>query len=441
MVYLSQAIATNDRERRILLEAPSRNRQAEGIRTGVSAAEAMSIVEREIAGSARPRDLLLYLHVPFCSSKCLFCDWVADVPVPQLRAGEGLRREYVEGLVRQVGFLGPRLRDMGYAPRHAYWGGGTPSRLDARDLEQIVGALDRAFDLRGIGEHTLEASPETLTPAKLGSMLAAGVNRISMGVQSFNDEELRRSGRAHSAAQAEDAIAMIREAGFANWNLDLIVALPDQTSEMLQHTLGKAVRSGAPHITVYVYRATAQTVMAEQMRKGHRERVGFHKIYRSYCAAQAALKAAGYEEYSFGYFAKRAEHRFKGEAYYYEFQGDYVGFGSGAGSILGHHYFKNASDDLHRFIRNPLAFEHCVRLSAVRLDLLADALRLALLTDGGIRFENFERLFGFEFSELRRQELFAAYLDAFRQCGAEFVESAGHLAVTPSTRIWMLLAA
>jgi coproporphyrinogen III oxidase-like Fe-S oxidoreductase len=432
---LVERIATNDRERKALLE---RGDDGGLLRRSVSAEDALSLIGGEVDRAAT-KDLLLYLHVPFCSSKCLFCDWVADVPVTQLRGGSEMRRRYVASLVKQIRYLGPRLSEMAYTPRHLYWGGGTPSKLEVDDFEEVGGALAESFNLALIDEHTIEVSPETLTPPKLHAMRRGGMNRLSLGVQSLDDEELRRSGRSHSSRQVEEAVELVRAAGFTNWNLDVILGLPGQSPEMLERTLSMVVKMEPPHVTTYLYRATPQTVMADQMNRGYRETVRFQKLYKAHGLAQRMLEAAGFHEYSLGYFTRQEESRFKGEAYYYGFQGEYVGFGSGAGSILGHHYFKNASDDLRRFMDDPLRFDYCVKVSAARVDLLADSLRVAMLTEGGINVRNFERLFGFQFAELREQPTFAAYLRAYRECGAVFIESPERLAITPATWIWLLL--
>lgn len=405
----------------------------EYVQDDLPAEEAIALISREV-NKEISKDLLIYMHIPFCSSKCLFCDWVADVPVVQLRGGPSMRASYVEGLVTQIKFFGPKLMEMGYTPRYIYWGGGTPSKLEPEEVEKISATLRESFDLTEIEEHTIETSPETLTMPKLKAMLASGIRRISMGVQSFNDEELRRSARSHSAKHAEEAVRLIYESGFENVNLDLIAAFPNQTAEMLQYTLRKTVELNPSHVTVYLYRATPQTVMAEQMRKGQREVVGLQKIFQSYKLAQTILGEAGYEEYTLGYFAKKPQYKFKGEEYYYSFQGDYIGFGSGAGSIMGHHYFKNSSRDQHAFIDQPLKFEHCVRLSAIRFDLIADILRLAMLTDTGIDYKNFKRLFGFNFSEIRNQEQFLNYLRYYKECGAVFLDSDERLSMTAETR-------
>ena len=397
----------------------------------MNATEALSRAASELKG-ADNKDLLIYIHVPFCNSKCTFCDWVTAIPVAELRSGPSTRHEYAQALCQQIRFCGPRLMDMGYTPKLVYWGGGTPSKLEATETAQVIAALHDSFDLSRVEEHTVEISPESITSQKLETMRSLGVNRISMGVQSFDDAELRKAARSHSAVEAEAAARSIKDAGFSNFNLDMIVAFPDQTTEVLNRSIRKAIELEPTHLSVYIYRPDPDTVMAQQISRGYRKLVSLEQMVASEELAKAMLEEAGYSEYMLGYYAKEPEHRFKGEEYYFCFQGDYIGFGSGAGSSLGHHLLLNARGNLHGFLERPLAFDECHKFSPGAS--LGEALRQALLTNTGINFRNFRRLFGFDFSEIRNQPSFEADLDFFRRCGAVFEETTEHLLVTEETR-------
>ena len=194
----------------------------------------LETVMRMIAPGARSRktkSLLLYLHVPFCSSKCHFCDWVVGYDTNDLVNTGDLRSRYVDALCTQIRSYGPRLRALGYTATHIYWGGGTPTRLAPEQLARIHGALAEAFDLSTVTEHTAECSPETVTRAHLDALMERGLNRASVGVQSFADPILRRMGRAHDAGQAERAIALFKDAGLKNFNIDLIAGMMGETTE------------------------------------------------------------------------------------------------------------------------------------------------------------------------------------------------------------------
>jgi putative oxygen-independent coproporphyrinogen III oxidase len=380
------------------------------------------------------KDLLIYIHVPFCNSKCVFCDWVADIPVANLKAASTLGNQYVKAICAQIRSYGPKLAAIGYTPKYIYWGGGTPSRLEPEQIVEIVNTLRESFDLSSLVQHAMETSPETLTIPKLEAIKKAGVQRLSMGVQSFNNAELRRSARSHSAEQAIKAVGMIREVGIEDFNLDLIAALPGQTMEMLEYSIQRTIELAPPHISLYVYRPDPRTVMAKQSNGGCREIVDLQKMKNAYERAKQMLKDAGNDEYTTFYFAREPRFRFRGEMYYFELRGDYVGFGSGAYSILGHRFLKNVSD-LHSYMDNPLDFEYCEQFSARRPDKqLSILLSEAVLTQPGINYKNFERLTGFNFSEIRRHPYFEVLMQYYSDCGGEFRETAESLSVTPESR-------
>jgi putative oxygen-independent coproporphyrinogen III oxidase len=413
-----------------LVVVPEKQPRANGA-AHISAAEVLSRVTKELEGVDN-KDLMIYIHIPFCNSKCTFCDWVTDIPVAELRSGPSTRNEYGQALCQQIRFFGPRLMDIGYTPKLIYWGGGTPSKLEAGETAEVIAALHDSFDLSHVEEHAVEISPESITAQKLETMRSLGVNRISMGVQSFDDVELRKGARSHSAAQAEAAARLIKEAGFRNFNLDLIVAFPDQTLDVVEQSVSKAIELEPTHLSIYMYRPDPDTVMAQQIRRGYRKLVGIEQMLASDELSKALIEKAGYFEYMLGYYAKEPEHRFKGEEYYFSLQGDYIGFGSGAGSILGHHSLSNVPGNLHKFMAHPLEFDQCGKFSPRQP--FDDGLRAALLTSTGINFHNFKRLFGFDFAEIRNQPSFEAGLDFFRRCGAVFEETKEYLTLTDESR-------
>jgi len=406
----------------------------------ISARDFIPVLARELAGE-RNRDLLIYVHVPFCSYKCAFCDWVADIPGGQLTSGPAVREQYVEAVCRQIREIGPQLMDLGYVPKFIYWGGGTPTRLEADGHARIIEALQTSFDLSTVQEHTMEASPETLTAEKLQVLKSLGVMRLSMGVQSFNPDELRRSGRGHSPAQAIQAVEMAHQAEIGQFNIDLIAALPEQTLEALEYSLKRAVELQPTHITVYIYRPTTTTAMAKQIHRGFRAVGDVEHVARSYRLVKETLEAAGYEEYTMGYFAKSGGFRCKGEEYYFNLQGDWIGFGSGAVSILGHHRLRNFHVNLQRYLNDPLLFESCRDLRDHKQECAMYALRQVMQTETGIRYDSFERFFGHPFSVVRRDPPIQRLIEYYESCGAEFRETKDSFFITPESRSKTYIAA
>ncbi len=383
---------------------------------------------------AGPHDLLIYLHVPFCPSKCHFCDFVADLEVSDLRSGPSVRARYVDAIRRQIEYYAPRLQSLGYQAKRIYWGGGTPSQLTAGELEQICDMVAAGFDLTHLEENSFEANPESLTEEKVRRLRERGVDRISIGVQSFNDDELQRAGRAHSADQAIAAAQAIQAGGIDNFNIDLIAGLPEQSTADLQRSLRICLDQSPKHVTVYNYRPDRRTVMGKQIKRGDRANLHLRHVLDSFELSRQTLTDAGYHEYALGYFAKD-DKRFLGESYYFELRGDYVGFGSGAASILGHHSVVNSHRTFHRYREDPLTIETYVRFTPARFEMLTRELRLALLMWNGIDYARFERLFGFPFSVLREQPVVRNYLEYFESCGAQFVDDGHRLRVTEDSRL------
>jgi len=380
------------------------------------------------------KELLVYIHVPFCSSKCTFCDWVAGYTTQQLRGGSELRGRYADAVVRQIETFAPQLMEAGYSPTCIYWGGGTPSRLDDDHLQRIGEQLHRSFDLGKVAEHTVETSPETLTPGKVRTLKAIGVSRISMGVQSFNDDELRTAGRSHSAEQAEATAYMLRQQGFDNFNLDLIVAFPGQTPAALERTIRRTLEIRPPHLTLYPFRADTATVMGSNVQLGRKSLVGVKDVRAMYESSRDALCGAGYIEYMAGYFCTDEGKRFVGEDYYFAMRGDFVGFGSGGRSVLGHHQLVNRAGALESFIEEPLRFDSCERFSPENIQIVVPFLGQALMTDTGVDYARFARIFGFEFGAIRNHPMVAALLNHYRWCGAKLEETEERLVAAAETR-------
>jgi coproporphyrinogen III oxidase-like Fe-S oxidoreductase len=405
-------------------------------RCELSPDELFSLVAAELDGSTR--DLMVYVHIPFCSSKCHFCDFVADLAVPDLISGPNVRSRYVTALCQQISAYAPRLTELGYRPRLVYWGGGTPSRLTAEELERVLATISASFDLSGVEEHSFESSPETLTLEKVEALRRGGVDRISTGVQSFVDAELRRAGRSHSAEQAVAAATAVRRGGIRNFNIDLIAAFPGQSLADLRHSVEQCVALDPTHVTVYPYRADPRTIMAQQIGRGSQPALQLTNLVESLELCRASLAAAGYVEYAVGHFA-RGDYRFRGESYYFdlggELAGHFFGFGSGAGSSLGHYAVSNSHRTFQRYRDDPLTIECCERYSPYNIGIIGKTLRLALLNWSGINYERFENIFGFPFAALRNEPIFEQYLTYFQSLGAEIVEDEHGIRVTEETRI------
>ncbi|MFC2022253.1 radical SAM family heme chaperone HemW [Chloroflexota bacterium] len=233
-----------------------------------------------------PRDIALYIHVPFCRHKCPYCSFVsydyreADIPL-YLRA---LKKE----LIRRAG---------GECIRSIYFGGGTPSLLSAKYVGDLISTISSLFTVDEATEITIEANPGTINRAYLTAIRELGVNRLSLGVQSLNDRELALLGRIHTAAEARDAVQHARGAGFDNLSIDLIYGLPGQTLSDWQHTLDEAITMRPEHLSLYSLTLEEETPMWRALREGSLTELDPDVSADHYELADDLLAAQSYSHY------------------------------------------------------------------------------------------------------------------------------------------------
>lgn len=266
-----------------------------------------------------------YIHVPFCISKCGYCDFNS---FPGM---ESLFDDYVDALIREIIRTG---REQQHANRldSVYFGGGTPTVLPTDKLINILAAIGDTFGLAEDCEITLEANPGTVDQRKLARLRSAGFNRLSLGVQSLDDEFLSEIGRIHTAREALDAYVWARSSGFANISIDLIFALPRQTLEHWKSALNTVVSMDPEHISLYELSIEEGTKFAELCAKGQLDLPDEELRLEMYEAAIAMLTAAGYEHYEVSNFA-RPGFRSRHNQIYWRNE-PYFGFGAGATSYV-----------------------------------------------------------------------------------------------------------
>jgi oxygen-independent coproporphyrinogen-3 oxidase len=277
----------------------------------------------------------LYLSVPFCRTKCSFCNFASDV-FSRARFEEYVARvcgeiEQAEAVSRAAGGEFERAADS------IYLGGGTPSVLAPEQLAHIFAALRGHFDVAPDAEVTVECAPGTLSDEVLGALGAGGVNRVSLGVQSFSDQETRAVGRLHTRAIALADIARLRAAGIREISLDLIAGLPHQTEASWQESLAEVIATGVPHASVYMLEVDDESRLGRELIAGG-TRYHAHfvpdddttaTLYEQACAALAAAGTAQYEISNFARPGHESRHNLK-----YWTRRPYLGFGVDAHSML-----------------------------------------------------------------------------------------------------------
>jgi coproporphyrinogen III oxidase-like Fe-S oxidoreductase len=400
----------------------------------VPADAVMREVRSVVSQDHRQRNLLVYVHVPFCSSKCTFCTWVTGIPTSQLRSSGDVRWHYAEALKKQIEFYAPRLSDLGYVPKVVYWGGGTPSALNAGQIELIGTALKDNFDLSSVSEYSVESSPETLSAETIAAFQGAGMNRLSVGIQSFDASELRRAGRAHSAEQADNAVRRAKQLGCANRNVDIITGFPRQTEEALKDTLAKTIALRPEHVTSYSYHAVSETAMFRQIERGHLTALNTDQRALAQDLAYQMLTASGYDEYMPMYYSLGPHHKFGAELYYFDWEGDHFGFGSGANSVLATHKLTNARGNLQPYISSPTTCDILEKpgISAA----LGESFRLMAVTGRRLSYRRFSRRFGFDFSELLEEPRMRAFRVVLDRADSPLRLTASEAYVSPPAGGW-----
>lgn len=237
----------------------------------------------------------IYLHIPFCRSRCSYCDFATGL------YDSAQAERYTAALLREIAAWTPGVE---ISVDTVYFGGGTPSLLATDQVSRLLNAVAARCDLDSRAEITMEMNPGTVTPRSLREWRALGVNRASFGAQTFDDEELRRLGRSHTAADARRTLADLREAGFDNINLDLIANLPGQTLAAWARNVEEAARLRPEHLSLYLLEVHEGTPLDAQIRRGRLPQPSDDAGAEMYELMLRTLTGAGYEHYEISNFCR-----------------------------------------------------------------------------------------------------------------------------------------
>lgn len=276
------------------------------------------------------KELELYLHIPFCVSKCKYCDFLSAP------SGEKQRQIYVERLCRRIRYWSDVIHNYGYEIVSIFVGGGTPSILTEAQITQVFEAVHESFPIRGDAEITLEMNPGTDVKDKLPVYRELGINRLSMGLQSADNEELKCLGRIHTYEDFRQVYQWAREAGFTNINVDLMSAIPKQTLESYEDTLRKVADLEPEHISAYSLIIEEGTPFYERYGEGrHAEELPDEDIERQmYVRTGEILEDYGYHRYEISNYAKDG-YECRHNLGYWD-RKEYLGLGAGASSLMDH---------------------------------------------------------------------------------------------------------
>lgn len=317
----------------------------------------------------------IYLHIPFCLRRCNYCDFCSSV------GDENARARYVKALVKAVS-----ASDVTGPADSVYFGGGTPSLLSSDEISEIITAVDNKFPLTRDCEITLEANPGTVSQKSLAGIRKAGVNRLSIGIQSASDDDLKRLGRLHDFKQAGEAFEMARAAGFDNISADIMLGLPYQTRESAAESVAKIADLEPDHVSAYMLKIEPGTAFdCPQIRDSVPPDDDVADIYLD---TVSALESRGLKQYEISNFSKygyESRHNLK----YWTLE-EYVGFGPSAHSFYGGRRLFTPPD-IGKFMEDPTKFPEIEDASP---NFLSEYVMLGLRLCKGISLDRFSELGG-----------------------------------------------
>ena len=335
----------------------------------------------------------LYIHIPFCKRKCAYCDFTSyagrDEFIP----------EYIEALKFELEYYSSLYKRP--AVRTIFIGGGTPTLLSDEQLSSLFTSIKNDFDVENKAEITIEANPGTVTKEKLNSLIIAGVNRLSLGAQTFNNSLLKKIGRIHNEHEINDAFNMARDAGFRNINLDLIFALPGENMKDWQESLAKAVKLKPEHISTYNLQIEEDTPLHKEKLESGLNLPDEDMELEMYKYAIKYLKDNGYSQYEISNFAKpgfECEHN----KTYWTLK-EYIGVGAGAHSFINNSRIGNTLY-LDKYLTRDMKViktEH----ANTKKENMQEMVFLGLRLIKGFNLEDFTNKFGISMREIYRKEL------------------------------------
>lgn len=288
----------------------------------------------------------IYIHIPFCKSRCIYCGFYSTT-------NKELKERYVDALIREIHMRKDDFARLGTSlspssTSTVYFGGGTPSSLSVCDIERIVGDLESTFNGTP-SEVTLEMNPDDVTKDYIKAVKQMGINRISMGIQTFDDSRLQFIRRRHNASQAEKAVMTIREEGIHNVSIDLMFGFPNQTMDEWVTDIDKAIALRPTHISAYSLMYEEDTPLFRMLQKGEINQIDDETSLAMYTELINRLTANGYEHYEISNFAMPGYRSVHNSSYWHDTP--YLGFGAAA-----HSYNKDTRSwnipDLKKYIES-----------------------------------------------------------------------------------------
>jgi len=334
----------------------------------------------------------IYLHIPFCKSRCSYCDFATDV----FKNEEAVAR-YVSALEKEIESFSQPTETIDTI----YFGGGTPSLLAPPQLEKILNSIHKKFSVEPNIEITMEMNPATVTPETLKSYKSLGVNRASFGAQTFDDAELKRLGRRHSANDVRETIELLRGAGFDNVSFDLIAGLPRQTLVDWERNLDEALKLKPEHLSLYLLEIHEGTPLAEQIRSRRQPLPDEDLAGEMYELITRKTAEQGYEQYEISNFSL-PDYASKHNSKYWRCEPVYA-FGVSAHSFDGKYRYANERDTA-KYV-NLIEANDSAEVFREETNLASEFIFLGLRLSKGIKLNEYEKRFGVNMKEKYAEDL------------------------------------
>lgn len=332
----------------------------------------------------------IYIHIPFCKQACNYCNFHFATSLRQ-------KDDFIAALAKEINIT-PLFDDANKEKIETiYIGGGTPSLLGPGDLKTIFEALHAKFEIANTAEITLEANPDDINPSKLSIWKTIGINRLSMGIQSFDEEELAWMNRAHNAAESLLCINTMQEAGFDNFSIDLIYGSPLLTNDRWKRNVDIAIENQVPHISCYALTVEPKTPLAKQIALNKTSAANSEKQAGQFLSLMQWMRNAGYEHYEISNYALPGMRSRHNSSYW---QGkNYYGFGPSAHSFDGNNRRWNIANNakyIQSIAQNTIPFEEEKLTATQRLN---EYIMVSLRTAEGLDVDKITEQFGKQFSD------------------------------------------